>query len=74
MDLSVPSYEHTAHLLDALTTKLRMASTLVIKAEEFDMSRYDELYELVTWVLEKPHVSVSEMDAIVRALGALRAQ
>lgn len=72
VDLSIPSSENAAHLLEALTTKLRMASAQALKASDIDLAQYEDFYELVTWVLEKKELSLSEIDAVVRTLGQLR--
>lgn len=72
MDLSQPSTENVAFMIDAIKTKLRVATGTAIKAEHFDDNQYEDLKDIYELVASKSNFSVSEIDAIVSELGKLR--
>lgn len=74
MDLSTPSAEHIAFMIDAIKNKLRVASGAAIRPEHFDDEKYEDLRDIYDLVISKSAFSVSEIDAIVTELGRLRKQ
>ncbi|WJH35117.1 DUF1128 domain-containing protein [Paenibacillus aurantius] len=72
MDLSVKSLENVDYMIEAIKTKLRVASGAAIKAEHFDYEKYEDLLDIYEHVQSKNQFSVSEMDALVVELGRLR--
>lgn len=72
MDLSQRSAENVAYMIDAIKTKLRVASGAAIKPEHFDDAKYEDLKDIYELVASKSAFSVSEIDAIVSELGRLR--
>jgi len=74
MDLTENSLENADFIIDAIKTKLRMASGAALSAKQFDLDLYEDLKDIYDLVKSKPHFSVSEMDAIVLELGRLRKQ
>lgn len=72
MDLTKQSQENAAYMIEAIKTKLRVATGAAIKPEHFDLALYEDLKDIYDHVSSKPHFSVSEMDAIVLELGRLR--
>lgn len=72
MDLSQPAAEHIVFMIDAIKTKLRVASGAAIKPEHFDEAKYEDLKDIYELVESRSSFSVSEIDAIVSELGKLR--
>jgi uncharacterized protein YfkK (UPF0435 family) len=72
MDLSQATEENIAYMIDAIKTKLRVASGAAIKAEFFDAAHFADLKDIYELVAGKERFSVSEIDAIVSELGKLR--
>lgn len=72
MDLTQKSPENAAHMIEAIKTKLRVASGAAIKPEHFDPDKYEDLVDIYEHVNARKQFSVSEMDAIVLELGRLR--
>lgn len=72
MDLSRNTAENIAYMIDAIKTKLRVASGAAIKADFVDEAKYEDLKDVYELVESKERFSVSEIDAIVSELGRLR--
>ncbi|MBO9606046.1 MAG: DUF1128 domain-containing protein [Paenibacillaceae bacterium] len=72
MDLTTATPENAAYMIEAIKTKLRVATGAAIKPEHFNLALYEDLKDIYDHVNGKPHFSVSEMDAIVLELGRLR--
>lgn len=66
------SAENAERMIEAIKTKLRVATGAAIKASHFDYDKYDDLVDIYELVMSKNQFSVSEMDAIVMELGRLR--
>jgi uncharacterized protein YfkK (UPF0435 family) len=72
-DLREPTADNIAHMIEAIKSRLRMATGSALQASRFPLERYDEIRELYELVLAKPHFSVSEVEALVSELGRLSA-
>jgi len=72
MDLSQKTIENAAFMIEAIKTKLRVATGAAIKPDHFDFELYEDLKDIYDHVNSKSTFSVSEMDAIVLELGRLR--
>jgi uncharacterized protein YfkK (UPF0435 family) len=72
VDLTRSTAENVAFMIEAIKTKLRMASGAALTAERFDEDQYEDLKDLYELVNSKDKFSVSEIDAIVAELGRLR--
>lgn len=64
--------DNAERMLEAIKTKLRVASGAAIKASHIDERKYEDLEDIYDLVMSKDKFSVSEMDAIVMELGRLR--
>jgi len=73
-DLSNPTRENLAVIIEGIKTKLNMANTAVMRPEDFDLSHYDDLLYLYNMVQKKTTFSINEMTAIVEELGSMRKQ
>lgn len=72
MDLSKPSTENVAFMIEQIKEKLRMVNVGAMKAESFSTSKYDDLHYIYEMVMKRNHISSSEIEAIVAELGSLR--
>ena len=72
MNLNEPTAENVHFIIDALKDKLRMVNADAMRAESFDESNYEDLYDLYTLVMKRDTFSPSEIQAIVAELGSLR--
>ncbi|GGG32153.1 UPF0435 protein [Lysinibacillus alkalisoli] len=73
MDLSTPSKENVAYMIEQLKEKLRMVNVDAMNADSFTENNYEDLYDLYTMVMKRTNFSPNEMQAIVAELGSLRA-
>lgn len=72
MNLSTPSKENVAYIVEKIKEKLKMANTNVLRSEDFSAANYEDLYDLYELVMKRDSFSPSEMQAIVAELGSLR--
>jgi len=70
-DLREPTPENIAYMIEAIKSKLRMATGAALQASRFPVEHYDKIRELYELVQVKPHFSVSEVEALVSELGRL---
>ncbi|MCQ6558829.1 DUF1128 domain-containing protein [Paenibacillus mendelii] len=71
-NLNEPTLDNVEYMIDAIKTKLRMASAAAMQASHFDIARYEEIKELYDVVADKEKFSISEVEALVSELGQLR--
>jgi uncharacterized protein YfkK (UPF0435 family) len=72
MDLSQPTQVNVEYMIEAIKTKLRMATGAAMQASSFDAHKYEDLKDIYDLVSSKDRFSVSEVEAIVSELGRLR--
>ncbi|WP_458121296.1 DUF1128 domain-containing protein [Paenibacillus sp. Z6-24] len=72
MDLSQHTTENLEVMIEAIKTKLRMASGAAMQASAFSLDQYEDIYEVYDIVMNKPNLSISEVEALVSELGRLR--
>lgn len=70
-DLSVPSVENIAYMVESIQNKLKMASVGAIRADHFPLEHYEDLLDIYEHVAGKSSFSISEMEAIANELGQL---
>jgi uncharacterized protein YfkK (UPF0435 family) len=73
-DLSQPTPENLATIIEGIKSKLNMANTAVMRPEDFDLVHYEDLLYLYNMVQKKATFSINEMTAIVEELGSMRKQ
>jgi uncharacterized protein YfkK (UPF0435 family) len=61
-------------MIEKMKEKLKVLNFGAIKPSHFDEEMYEELKEIYDLVMRKDSFSISEMQAIVEELGALRKQ
>jgi uncharacterized protein YfkK (UPF0435 family) len=72
MDLTQASAANIEYMIEAIKTKLRMASGAAMQASAFPLDKYEDLFDLYEMVLSKEHLSISEVEAVASELGNLR--
>ncbi|WP_165995364.1 DUF1128 domain-containing protein [Bacillus sp. Cs-700] len=73
MDLTNKSEENLAYMVESIKEKMQVINSGMIKPESFDLSSYDDIYEIYVMLNKKESLSVAEMQAILAELGKLRA-
>ncbi|MEF2244272.1 DUF1128 domain-containing protein [Paenibacillus sp. IITD108] len=66
------SLENVEFMIDAIKTKLRMATAAAMQASSFDSDKYEDIKDLYDIVSSKDSFSISEVEALVSELGKLR--
>ncbi|MBA9084796.1 uncharacterized protein YfkK (UPF0435 family) [Fontibacillus solani] len=72
MDLSQKSQDNVEYMIEAIKTKLRMATGAAMNASAFHIDRYDDILDVYEVVMGKERLSISEVEAIAKELGQLR--
>lgn len=72
VDLKSPTQDNLEFMIEAIKTKLRMASGAAMQAGSFGIDRYEDVKDLYDIVASKDKFSISEVEAIVSELGKLR--
>ncbi len=72
MDLTKPSSENIAYMIEQIKEKLRMVNVDAMKAESFNTNKYDDLVYIYKMVMKRNHISANEIELIVSELGSLR--
>lgn len=72
MDTNQPSREAIKFMIEAITTKLRVANAQAISGDTISLERFEDLRDLYELVESKHSFSISEIEAIVTELGQLR--
>lgn len=71
-NLDQPSQENVEIMIEAIKTKLRMASGAAMQASNFNVEQYEDIKDLYDVVESKERFSISEVEALVSELGKLR--
>lgn len=72
MNLEQQSQENVEFMIEAIKTKLRMASGAAMQASHFNVEQYEDIKDLYDVVESKDKFSISEVEALVSELGKLR--
>ncbi|MFB5268437.1 DUF1128 domain-containing protein [Paenibacillus enshidis] len=72
MDLSQKSQANIEYMIEAIKNKLRMASGAAMQSSAFSVEQYEDLHDIYEMVMNKPNLSISEVEAVVSELGRLR--
>lgn len=71
-DLQQHTQENISFMIEAIKTKLRMASGAAMQATNFNLDQYEDIKDLYDVVASKNKFSISEVEALVSELGKLR--
>ncbi|MBO8171344.1 MAG: DUF1128 domain-containing protein [Bacillaceae bacterium] len=72
MDLSKPSRENLAYILNWISQKLKVVNTTILDPEDFTADHYEDLLDIYEMMKKKDKFSISEQEAIVSELGKMR--
>mgnify|MGYP002512403719 FL=1 len=72
MDLSTQTPENIAYMIEKIKEKLRMVNVDAMKADSFNLDKYDDLLFIHKMVMKRNHISTNEVEAIAAELGELR--
>ncbi|RJE87654.1 DUF1128 domain-containing protein [Paenibacillus sp. 1011MAR3C5] len=71
-NLDQHTQENVEIMIEAIKTKLRMASGAAMQASNFNVDQYEDIKDLYDVVNGKDRFSISEVEALVSELGKLR--
>ncbi|WP_435922428.1 DUF1128 domain-containing protein [Paenibacillus sp. DYY-L-2] len=74
MDLTVKSQENVEYMIEAIKTKLKMATGAAMNASAFHVDRYEDILDIYDLVMSKERLSISEVEALAQELGKLRSK
>jgi uncharacterized protein YfkK (UPF0435 family) len=72
MNLNEPTQQNVEYMIEAIKTKLRMATGAAMQASSFSVSNYEDIKDIYDMVSSKERFSISEVEALVSELGKLR--
>ncbi|MFD0673985.1 DUF1128 domain-containing protein [Cohnella sp. GCM10027633] len=72
MDLNVPNQQNVEYMIEAIKTKLRMATGAAMQASSFSVEKYEDIKDIYDMIASKDRFSISEVEALVSELGKLR--
>ncbi|MFC4779591.1 DUF1128 domain-containing protein [Paenibacillus sp. GCM10023252] len=72
MNLDTATEENISFMIEAIKTKLRMASGAAMQSSNFKLEQYEDIRDLYEVVASKNNFSISEVEALVSELGKLR--
>lgn len=72
MDLNAPTQQNVEYMIEAIKTKLRMATGAAMQASSFSIDKYEDIKDIYDMVVSKDRFSISEVEALVSELGKLR--
>jgi uncharacterized protein YfkK (UPF0435 family) len=72
MNLNEPTQSNVEYMIEAIKTKLRMATGAAMQASSFSTQRYEDIKDIYDMIASKDRFSISEVEALVSELGKLR--
>lgn len=72
IDLSQRSQKNIEYMIEAIKTKLRMATGAAMSASAFSVEQYEDIRDVYDIVMSKERLSISEVEALAKELGSLR--
>ncbi|RKN82115.1 DUF1128 domain-containing protein [Paenibacillus ginsengarvi] len=72
MDLTVKSENNVAFMVEGIKGKLKVVAAQSIKADHFDIEKYEDLLDMYEVVMSKQHFSISEIEALCDELRLLK--
>ncbi|RCX13918.1 uncharacterized protein YfkK (UPF0435 family) [Fontibacillus phaseoli] len=74
MDLTQKTQENVEYMIEAIKTKLKMATGAAMNASAFQVEQYDDILDIYELVMSKERLSISEVEALAQELGKLRSK
>ncbi|MFD2616916.1 DUF1128 domain-containing protein [Terrilactibacillus laevilacticus] len=72
MDSQIKSRENIEKMIDVIKKKIQLVNQDLLRAEDFSIDKYDDLYDIYELINKKSSFSVSELEAILDELRGLR--
>lgn len=72
INLELQTQENVEYMIEAIKSKLKMATAAAMQASNFDLGKYEDIRDLYEVVASKDKFSISEVEALVSELGKLR--
>ncbi|TCM89804.1 uncharacterized protein YfkK (UPF0435 family) [Paenibacillus sp. BK033] len=72
VNLEEQTQQNVEFMIEAIKTKLRMATAAAMQASHFSIDQYEDIRDLYEVVASKEKFSISEVEALVSELGKLR--
>jgi len=72
VDLEKATVDNMVFMIDAIKSKLKMATAAAMQASSFNLSNYEDIKDIYEVVASKENFSISEVEALVSELGKLR--
>ncbi|WP_026906089.1 DUF1128 domain-containing protein [Paucisalibacillus globulus] len=72
MSLENPTKENLALLLNDLADRLSVVNRSIMDAEDYDLTKYEEIKFLYDMIVQKGKLSVSETQAFIEELSKVR--
>lgn len=72
MNLEQASVDNMVFMIEAIKSKLKMASAAAMQASSFNLNNYEDIKDIYEIVASKDNFSISEVEALVSELGKLR--
>ncbi|SEU25331.1 DUF1128 family protein [Paenibacillus sp. NFR01] len=72
MDLSQPSQENVEYMIEAIKSKLKMASAAAMQASAFSVEHYEDIMDIYEVTMSSERLSIAQVEALVSELGRLR--
>jgi len=72
MNLEQASVDNMVFMIEAIKSKLKMASAAAMQASSFNLNNYEDIKDIYEIVASKENFSISEVEALVSELGKLR--
>jgi len=70
--LEQASMDNMVFMIEAIKSKLKMASAAAMQASSFNLNNYEDIKDIYEIVESKQNFSISEVEALVSELGKLR--
>lgn len=72
MNLEKPTYENLTTILNELSKKLDIANKSLMKPEDYDLNKYDDLKFMYEVIVKKGSLSPAETQAFISELRTVR--
>lgn len=72
VDLEQATADNMVFMIEAIKSKLRMATGAAMQASSFNLNNYEDIKDIYEVVSSKENFSISEVEALVSELGKLR--
>lgn len=72
MSLEKPTYENLEFMLTDLKKRIRIVNEALIDPADFRLEDYDDIREVYEMVVNRPQLTMMQMEGVLAELGELR--